>query len=81
MLYFEIRERICHYKREPERYITLITRPGRFGKTLNMSMQEKFFSVKYAGRDDLLERNQLNEKEKAFYQKVSAEMSGSVAAV
>ena len=30
--------------------VTLITRPRRFGKTLNMSMLEKFFSVQYAGR-------------------------------
>ncbi len=29
--------------------VTLITRPRRFGKTLNMSMLEQFFSVKYAG--------------------------------
>ena len=29
--------------------VTLITRPRRFGKTLNMSMLESFFSVKYAG--------------------------------
>lgn len=28
--------------------VTLITRPRRFGKTLTMSMLEKFFSVKYA---------------------------------
>ena len=28
--------------------VTLITRPRRFGKTLNMSMTEYFFSVKYA---------------------------------
>ena len=34
---------------------TLITRPRRFGKTLNMSMTEKFFSVDYAGRSDLFE--------------------------
>lgn len=34
---------------------TLITRPRRFGKTLNMSMVECFFSNKYAGRDDLFE--------------------------
>lgn len=33
--------------------VTLLTRPRRFGKTLNMSMLEKFFSVKYAGRGDL----------------------------
>ncbi len=35
--------------------VTLITRPRRFGKTLNLSMLEKFFSVKYAGRSDLFE--------------------------
>ncbi len=35
--------------------VTLITRPRRFGKTLNMSMTEQFFSVKYAGRGDLFE--------------------------
>lgn len=33
--------------------VTLITRPRRFGKTLNMSMLEKFFSVKYSEREDL----------------------------
>lgn len=36
-------------------YVTLITRPRRFGKTLNMSMTEQFFSVNYAGRSDLFE--------------------------
>ncbi len=35
--------------------VTLITRPRRFGKTLNMSMTEQFFSVEYAGRGDLFE--------------------------
>lgn len=35
--------------------VTLITRPRRFGKTLNMSMMQCFFSVKYAGRGDLFE--------------------------
>jgi len=34
---------------------TLITRPRRFGKTLNMSMLEQFFSTDYAGRGDLFE--------------------------
>lgn len=33
--------------------VTLITRPRRFGKTLNMSMLEYFFSVIHTGRDDL----------------------------
>ena len=35
--------------------VTLITRPRRFGKTLNMSMVECFFSNQYAGRGDLFE--------------------------
>ena len=35
--------------------VTLITRPRRFGKTLNMSMLECFFSNKYANRADLFE--------------------------
>lgn len=35
--------------------VTLITRPRRFGKTLNMSMLEKFFSIQYAGRKELFE--------------------------
>ncbi|MBQ6874705.1 MAG: AAA family ATPase [Lachnospiraceae bacterium] len=35
--------------------VTLITRPRRFGKTLNMSMVEQFFSLKYARRGDLFE--------------------------
>ena len=35
--------------------VTLITRPRRFGKTLNMSMTEQFFSINYAERSDLFE--------------------------
>jgi len=35
--------------------VTLITRPRRFGKTLNMSMLECFFSPEYSGRADLFE--------------------------
>ncbi len=27
--------------------VTLITRPRRFGKTLNMNMLERFFSIEY----------------------------------
>ena len=34
---------------------TLITRPRRFGKTLNMNMLECFFSNKYKDRGDLFE--------------------------
>lgn len=33
--------------------VTVIARPRRFGKTLTMDMVEKFFSVRYAGREDL----------------------------
>ena len=40
---------------ESEDDVTLITRPRRFGKTLNMSMLEKFFSVQYAERKDLFQ--------------------------
>ena len=35
--------------------VTLITRPRRFGKTLNMSMVETFFSVNYADRGELFD--------------------------
>lgn len=116
--------------------VTLITRPRRFGKTLNMSMVEKFFSANYKDRGDLfqnlkiwdsekykklqgtypvlflsfasikdssykaaresicrtieeqynindflLKGNLLNEKEKAYYQEVCADMEDSVASV
>ena len=43
---------------------TLITRPRRFGKTLNMSMLECFFSVDYADRGDLFEGLSIWEEEK-----------------
>ena len=43
--------------------ITLITRPRRFGKTLNMSMLDCFFSVQYANRDDLFEGLSIWEEE------------------
>lgn len=35
--------------------VTLITRPRRFGKTLNLNMLECFFSVSYAGRGNLFD--------------------------
>lgn len=35
--------------------VTLITRPRRFGKTLNMNMIECFFSLKYNNRGDLFD--------------------------
>ena len=44
--------------------VTLIARPRRFGKTLNMSMTEQFFSVDYAGRGDLFEGLSIWKEEK-----------------
>ena len=59
----ELREQDCFYIDKTELIkewwnnrdvVTLITRPRRFGKTLNMSMLECFFSNKYAGRGEEL---------------------------
>ena len=59
-----IREKKCFYVDktefikewwESEDKVTLITRPRRFGKTLNMNMLECFFSMKYKGRGDLFD--------------------------
>ena len=44
--------------------VTLITRPRRFGKTLNMSMLNCFFSNRYVGRSDLFEGLSVWEDEK-----------------
>ena len=44
--------------------VNLFTRPRRFGKTLNMSMLEQFFSVDYAGRGDLFEGLSVWQQEK-----------------
>ena len=44
--------------------VTLITRPRRFGKTLNMSMLEKFFSVDFKNRDELFSHLKIWESEK-----------------
>ena len=44
--------------------ITLLTRPRRFGKTLNMSMLNCFFSNKYADRGDLFEGLSIWKEEK-----------------
>lgn len=49
---------------ETEDVVTLIARPRRFGKTLNMSMLEKFFSVDYADRGELFENLSIWEDEK-----------------
>ena len=60
----KLREKDCFYVDktafirewwEREDDVTLITRPRRFGKTLNMSMLECFFSNKYENRGDLFE--------------------------
>ena len=44
--------------------VTLITRPRRFGKTLNMSMLERFFSVKYKDQGQIFEGLAIWEEEK-----------------
>ena len=44
--------------------VTLISRPRRFGKTLNMSMLEQFFSIEYANRGDLFEGLSIWQEEK-----------------
>lgn len=48
-------DKTCFIKEwwENQDSVTLLTRPRRFGKTLAMSMVEKFFSVAYADRGDL----------------------------
>ena len=43
---------------------TLITRPRRFGKTLNVNMLECFFSNKYVDRGDLFEKLSIWQEEK-----------------
>ncbi len=53
---------------ESEDDVTLIARPRRFGKTLNMSMLEKFFSVQYAGREDLFQGLAIWENDKKMVQ-------------
>ena len=44
--------------------VTLITRPRRFGKTLNMDMIKCFFSNKYGNRSDLFEGLDICKEEK-----------------
>ena len=69
----ELREEDCFYVDktafiqewwENKDKVTLITRPRRFGKTLNMSMLECFFSNKYAGRGELFEGLKVWQEEK-----------------
>ena len=40
---------------ENRNVVTLLTRPRRFGKALNMSMLEQFFSLEYTDRGDLFQ--------------------------
>ena len=51
--------------------VTLITRLRRFGKTLNMSMTEQFFSINYADRSDLFEGRSIWKNEKYRDRQVS----------
>ena len=44
--------------------VTLVARPRRFGKTLNLNMLECFFSNQYAGRSDLFEGLAIWEEER-----------------
>ena len=69
----DLRERNCYFVDkthfikewwESQDMVTLITRPRRFGKTLNMSMLECFFSNKYANRADLFARLSIWKEEK-----------------
>ena len=49
---------------EGQDVVTLVARPRRFGKTLNLSMLECFFSNQYAGRSNLFEGLSIWEDEK-----------------
>ncbi len=40
---------------ESEDVVTLITRPRRFGKTLNMNMLERFFDIQFKGQGEVFE--------------------------
>ncbi len=44
--------------------VTLIARPRRFGKTLNMNMLERFFSIQYEGQGDVFEHLSIWKEEK-----------------
>ena len=48
--------------------VTLITRPRRFGKTLNMNMLERFLSIEYEGKGEVFEGLSIWSDEK--YQKL-----------
>ena len=48
--------------------VTLITRPRRFGKTLNMNMLERFFSIEYEDKGEIFKGLSIWSDEK--YQKL-----------
>ena len=52
--------------------VTLITRPRRFGKTLNMNMLERFLSVQYAGQGEVFQGLSIWKNEK--YHKLQGSM-------
>ena len=52
--------------------VTLITRPRRFGKTLNMNMLERFLSLEYAGQGEIFEGLSIWKDEK--YHKLQGSM-------
>lgn len=52
--------------------VTLITRPRRFGKTLNMNMLERFLSIQYAGQGEVFEGLSIWKSEK--YRKLQGSM-------
>ena len=61
--------------------VTLITRPRRFGKTLNMNMLERFFSLKYAGQGELFQglavwENEAYRKLQGTYPVISLSFAG-----
>lgn len=49
---------------ESQDEVTLITRPRRFGKTLNLNMTERFFSVEYAGQGEIFKDLNIWKEEK-----------------
>jgi hypothetical protein len=61
--YIDKTDLICKWW-ESKDEITLITRPRRFGKTLNMSMLNCFFSNQFTGREDLFKGLVVWKKEK-----------------
>ena len=49
---------------ESKDHVTLITRPRRFGKTLNMNMLERFFSIRHQRQGEVFENLNIWKEEK-----------------